>query len=526
MAMFRNPAGLVAAALMAAPCPAPSAGAPPPDPEAAKAVAAVLSHDHLSSQMVAYCEARAPAQAAAVRAAWQRWREAYRIAAFELAVGASVLDAARSASERQAQGIVAALAAKGPAETVCAQMPATWSADAMDLRRLYPLAYRADGTPAWPGKSASSAPPTVARPIGTVYTPAQLSALAKQWRDSGRPRRETGPFYLRGRLLARGEHVFLEPEDDAFRARTSVHPDIDLRAHVGQRVVLEGYFDEPPDKSLMELQHTRLVLDTSGLTASPLPQSGLYRAEVALGRVRAAPGRGIPSGDLAAVLLETRSAGTDIEENVYYLLRDGTAYRRGELPPSDLDVARSRELEPQQWARWRKNLGGSYEIQQQDDFGKPDGPWHKLSAVEVKPWASGSRPAGVYAVSRFHGSIALGGVYSRSSITLGADGRFTSSRYAQGGSGSMAAATGFTGSATSHSDGTGTRSATGGGNAGVFAGSRSSRDDGAEHRGTYVLEGYVAELHYDSGRVERGLSFPAADGRSAIYWFHSVYLRQ
>jgi hypothetical protein len=373
---------------------------------------------------------------------------------------------------------------------------------------------------------ASNAPPTVARPTGTVYTPAQLPALARQWRDSGRPRRETGPFYLRGRLVARGEHVFLEPEDNAFRARTSVHPDVDLRARVGQRVVLEGHFDGPPDKSLIELRRTRLVLDTSGLTPSPLSQNGLYRAEVALERVRAAPGRGIPPGELVAVLLETRSAGTNMEESVYYLLRDGSAYRRGELPPADLDVARSRELEPQQWARWRKSLGGSYEIQRQDDFGKPDGPWQKLNATVAKPWASGTRPAGVYSVSRFHGSIALGGVYSKSFITLDADGRFTSSRYAQGGSGSMAAAAGFTGSATSHSDGTGTRSTAGGGNAGVFAGSRSSRDDGAEHRGTYVLEGYTAELRYDSGRVERGLCFPAADGRSAIYWFHGVYLKQ
>jgi hypothetical protein len=375
--------------------------------------------------------------------------------------------------------------------------------------------------------AATAAAAATDRPTGTVFTPSQLDALAEQWRASGRAGQPAGPFYIRGTLVRRGDHVFLEQEEDGFKARLFVSPDIDLRAHVGRQAVLEGYLDKPPAYPPVKLRRTRLVLDPSGLKPSPLPQAGLYRAEVPVERVRAEPGRGVPPAELSAVLLESRTNGSGgMVDKVYYLLKDGTAYLRGELPPADLDVARSRQLEPQQWARWRKTFGGSYEIQRQDDFGKPAGPWQKLNGTPARPWPSGSRPDGVYAVSSFNGSIALGGVYARSSVTLHRDGRFTSSRFAQGGSGSMAGAGGFTGSMTRSSDSTGSRSSAGGGNAAVTATSRAARDDGAEHRGTYVLDGYTVELRYDSGRVERGLSFPRDDGQRMIYWFHSVYLRQ
>lgn len=375
------------------------------------------------------------------------------------------------------------------------------------------------------GCGLSGPVPATGAEHSTVFTPAQLEALADVWRKGGRPDQPAGPFYIRGTLVRRGDHVFLEQADDGFKARLFVSPDIDLRAHVGQQVVLEGYLEKPPTHPPVKLRRTRLVADASGLKPSTLPESGLYRAEVPAERVRAAPGKGVPSGDLAAVLLESRgdAGGSGFVEKVYYLLDDGTAYLRGELPPSDLDVQRSRELEPQQWARWRERWG-TYEIQRQDDFGKPKGDWQKLQAREVSPWPVGSRPAGVYAVSRFHGSIALGGVHSKSSVTLQPDGRFTTTRFAQGGSGSMAGTGGFTGSMARSSDSTGTRSSAGGGNAGAAATSRAARDDGAEHRGRYAFDGYTVELRYDSGRVERGLSFQHGD--DMIYWFDSVYLRQ
>lgn len=503
----------IGVAMVAWPCIAADAADAPID--VAKAIAGVLGYDQLSAQMVAYCDAQAPAQAGPARAAWQRWREANDIASVEATAGARSVQAARQLYAQQAASLRAKLAAQGPVATVCAQMPAAWQEASMNARQRFPLAYRfSSGTGA--AATPSHAPPTVASATGTVYTPAQLAAPG--WHAGPRER-----IYLRGRLVQRGEHVFLDQEDAAFSSRTAVHPDLDLRSRVGQRVVLEGRLDGQPWSSLVELEDARLVLDGSGLKPSPLPQTGQYRATVPLDRITAAPGHGIAASDVVAVLHESRyRAVTGLEEHVLYLLRDGSAYRRCELPPSDLDVARSKALEPQQWARWRQ-VGDGYEMQPQDDFGRPDGDWQRIEASTGSPWPAGSRISGSYSASSFHGSLMLGGVYSKAGVTLGSDGRFTDSHFSEGGSGSMAATNGFNAYATSHSDSRGTRSSGGGGNGSVAVSSRNARDDGADHRGSYRLDGYTAELHYDSGRIERGLSFRA--GPDAIYWFHHAYAR-
>lgn len=268
--------------------------------------------------------------------------------------------------------------------------------------------------------------------------------------------------------MSKGDHVFLMQSDGAFKARLFVSPDIDLRARVGQEVVLEGYLDRAPRQAPVQWSRTRVVTDTSHLQPSTLPQSGLVRAEVALDQVRAPAGRGLAEDELSAVLLENRA-------------RPGSSARVGN--------------------------------------------WQTLSATALSPWARDARIGGVYVQSSFHGSIALGGVHRRTSIVLGEDGRFRTSRFAQGGSGAMAAADGFSGNASAHSDARGNRSSAGGGTAGAFAGAASRRDDGAEQRGTYRLEGYQVELRYDSGRIERGFSFPWGEDRRMVYWLDGLYLR-
>jgi hypothetical protein len=518
--------GSLLVALLSA-APVHTAGAAADSDDTAQAQAGALAMDLMSGRMVAYCEAQAPARAAAVHAAWQRWRGTFSLDAIARQAGPSVAAQAQQAFAPQSDGIARRLAARGPADGVCAQLAESWSAPAMDLRRQFPLAYRGVQAPAAAPAHQPSRPAAAGAPArqGTLYTPAQLSALAEQW-PKGERDRERGPFYVKGTLRSKGEHVFLEQSDGAFKARLFVHPDIDLRARVGQEVVLEGYLDRAPRNPPVQWKRTRVVDDPSALQPSPLPQAGLVRTEVALDQVRAAAGRGIPAGELSAVLLESRrsSGGTARVHKPYYLLRDGSAYLRGELPPADLDVARSRELEPQQWARWRR-AGRGWEIQRQDDHGQPGGAWQALEATAMPPWAPDSRPGGVYAKSSFHGSIAAGGVHTRATITLGEDGRFSTSRLAQGGSGTMAATDGFAGSASSHRGPQGSRSSAGGGGAGAFAGSSATRDDGADHRGRYRLDGYTAELHYDSGRIERGLSFPWGDDRRMVYWFNGLYLR-
>ncbi|MGY5776475.1 hypothetical protein [Rhizobium sp. LEGMi135b] len=139
-------------------------------------------------------------------------------------------------------------------------------------------------------------------------------------------------------------------------------------------------------------------------------------------------------------------------------------------------------------------------------------------------WKRGQSLTGTFTNKSFNGSIAWGGMYRETSYRFTSDGQFEIIGLTRGRSGSMAAAGGFSGSATRYSDGEGGRSSAGGGNGGVFAGSRSSSDDGSGNRGTFGLEGYAITLRFDDGHIETLLS-ARWDGAGKILIDGSTYSR-
>jgi len=270
-----------------------------------------------------------------------------------------------------------------------------------------------------------------------------------------------------------------------------------------------------------------LVTDAAGLVPSPLAQSPLRRPGVLLQRVLAKPGKGVADKDVAAVVIwgeADYNNGSSWNEDVRFLLRDGTAYARAVMPPDELNATLSRQLEPTQWSRWRKGDLG-YELQDWDDDGKPSGDWERIKHLPARAWPQGMTLDGYFESANFSGSLMLGGTTTRRGYRFTRDGRFERSFGRVSGSGGMAAAGGAVVSASSQADGSGSRSSAGGVANGVGAATQSrSSDDGAGRRGRYQLSGYTLMLDFDDGHQERLLSFAVnSNNNDTIYVGHASY---
>lgn len=225
---------------------------------------------------------------------------------------------------------------------------------------------------------------------------------------------------------------------------------------------------------------------------------------------RTAPGKGIPRGDIVAVLYS--------RSGLRLLLKDGWAYGRNGIPPSDLDVQASREREPQHWHRWKKE-GKDYFIRHADTRGQLGDTWQKADSMwAVKPWPDGASISGEFIHANFSGSIAGGGTYSQDSWRFGTDGRFSTSAYTQSSAGSWAGMNGYSSAQTSYSGANGSSASS---NVMAGGGAFSSEDarrqsDGAGRRGTYRVDGYTLELQYDNGAVRRLFAFPWSSSGTSI----------
>lgn len=496
--------------------------------------AGVVAADQLVEAAAIYCDREAPAEGTRLRRELAQWRAQHGVAAVRERLIALKPDLAQASPQAQ-QRMAERMGREASPAKACVQMIDALHSPQMDLRQRMPAAYdgaalvapRAGSNPpaAMPAKAS---PPSAAAPAGAVViNPAQLAAMLERGRGVKGVDRAlaaaglSGPLLIRGRVVKRGEFHHLDHIEGPFHARILVAPRLNLSAFEGQEVTITGSLDGWPG-ALAFIRHARLVANAPGLPVSREPTApGMVRMPVETDRVRTAPGRGVPAGDIVGVLYHGRSGVTGsgnlgFVEDATVLLRDGWACNRQDLPPSDLDAKASRELEPQRWLRWRRS-GGGFEVQAQDDHGRPAGAWRRAEGTLKSPWPAGTRLNGSYSTASFHGSLALGGTYFKSTRIFHDDGRYTDSRYSQSGSGSVAATlNGFSAGGSSHSDARGTRSSAGGGGDGVAVATSSRRDDGAEHRGRYSLDGYTLEIHLDSGRVLRQLSFPL-EGRNGLW---------
>ncbi|HKX29695.1 MAG TPA: hypothetical protein VJ302_18540 [Blastocatellia bacterium] len=148
----------------------------------------------------------------------------------------------------------------------------------------------------------------------------------------------------------------------------------------------------------------------------------------------------------------------------HVLFKDGTIYNNLNVSPYDLELKRSRESEPKNWGRW-KYVGKEIHIQWN---GKSEiERWEEAQWLPTTPAKKTDRLEGDYSSMTAAGSGPVAGT-AFDGFTFTADGRFKT-----------------------------------GSSAAILAGihSRSSRSEILS--GTYALDGYSIELHFDDGRVER-----------------------
>lgn len=514
------------------------ADAPPVDPTAMSQLIQAVSLDVMSEATVNACEEAGAASFEPVRAAWAAWRERHQLAPLRLVVK-------RSFQQRRRQGpdweeIAAPMRQRvleDPApDAACAALARDWQTAGMDAGALYPRAGEAAAALIKAGLAAlpQGLPALDETPRGQFIVPGQVEALQAQlgerWSfvSPAVAQQKLGWIYVKGRVKrgaseALPYHLMQDQGDRVIQTPVYLKT-WGAEAWVGREIVLRGLATSLNSYS-MTLENAARVTDASGLTPSPLKLERWQRKPVALRRVLSQPGKGMAERDLAAVVIYGKPGldGSGWEEDVRFLLRDGSVYNRTSMPPDELNVAASRQLEPQQWGRWRQTPAG-YETRSQDADGQSSEGWQLLRHRTVKPWPRQARLDGRFVHAMVSGSPALGSVSSRRSIRFSPDGRFERSESTLAASGGMAAANGAVVSASGQRDGSGSRSVAGGSVAGAGATSGlHSVDDGASRRGRYQLGGYVLTLDFEDGHQERLLCFPVQDDQRTIYVGNSSF---
>ncbi|MBC7807256.1 MAG: hypothetical protein H7145_14035 [Akkermansiaceae bacterium] len=234
-----------------------------------------------------------------------------------------------------------------------------------------------------------------------------------------------------------------------------------------------------------------------------------------------APGKGVQAGQIAAIIHEydvelysmgASGMGTNITDEAYLLLKDGTVHKGLPAPVDMLDVPTSRQKEPKKWGRWRQN-GGKYQV----SFG--GGPYKKLDATRVIPAKPGERLAGRFGTGSSSASL-MGSSYSLWGVTFTRDGRFKKDN--RGGSGnSIFMQTGGQPAINSTYDDNGSVTSASGADFTVM--SKNRKNPNGDREGTYSVEGYTMVLRYDNGSVARMPFFYTMANKSTI-WFEGNQL--
>lgn len=217
-------------------------------------------------------------------------------------------------------------------------------------------------------------------------------------------------------------------------------------------------------------------------------------------------GQGVPSANIAAILLDSNFNGQGTDSTVYLLLKDNTVYADLPVPPDELDIIRSRQKEPDKWGKWRKTAAGYTVSWNSAPF--QDLPGFQVLAAPAQVKLDGRWGAGTSSNNGMMSSYALWGV----SFSKG--GRFRKDR--RGGSSSSM---GFGDTAThvnSNYDDNGSSVGASGPNF-ALASEKKNNPNGSRE-GDYSINGYVLTLRYDNGKAVR-LPFFFLDAARKGLWF-------
>ena len=228
-------------------------------------------------------------------------------------------------------------------------------------------------------------------------------------------------------------------------------------------------------------------------------------------QIRTTPGKGAENSQIQVLWV---NSGVDvlmggIKVNTYLLLKDGTVYTDCEIPPNELLIKKSKELQPNKWTIWRK-AGTSYQIKN-----KKKGTWKTLKGNRVITTQANEKLSKKYITtggSQYRGSW-------ENSITFKPNGRFEMSRFSMKDNASLGGGTtGPSVQTVSKSDKTGTRGTTVVSGSGVGGGATSQKNNGSANTGTYYLKGNTITLKHDNGYEHTELFFfDKKDKQSFIY---------
>jgi len=131
-----------------------------------------------------------------------------------------------------------------------------------------------------------------------------------------------------------------------------------------------GWVREDPEGGLVSLRDCRVLEHApagAGWANLDDENAGLMLRPPEYEEVFAGPDQGIARGEVDRVLYQAEFSNlmdgfgngyVEREEDIYVLLRDGTAYRHiWNFPFTDLDVDVSRQREPDRWFTWREHWG-------------------------------------------------------------------------------------------------------------------------------------------------------------------------
>jgi hypothetical protein len=515
---------------------APDAG----DPRYVRAFGKLYTTARLGGLVKAWCDARAPLTREATDVALAAWKAAHQLDDIEQraeAVLGGQLPAIVADVEARRESVFRALDkdSKNP-DSDCRQMLGYLNRSA-DPARVNAAEFRliarqrarvASASGAGPGPAPTPTPAPVTTPAaagvqlpqgrGTVYSVAQLAAFAAlDLRTASARLKQLGPLTVQGTLESYDETrpddtVWLNTLTDGWRSRMSVLCyDLSFRRLYDAKrraVTVRGTVRSV--ESWIQLENCQVSDDVQPLTPSSLSDSGgLRRITVRPEQVRTAPDGGVAMSDIEGVYQPKKLRYNPLtllfepDETTYLALKDGWLYDNLGVSPHDLDVAKSRRLEPQHWHRWRRR-GAEMEIQSHDEHGRTDGRWSIL-ALQARPPIGARSLDGVFSAVRSAtaGLVGGGGATSigRTSYTFRPDGSFSWVNFTQG--------------FASSNSGTGPGGASivvGGASVGP-GGTSLSSVGGGEDEGTYVTEGYTLELRTRAGKVHRFPIFSWDDGK-------------
>ncbi len=212
------------------------------------------------------------------------------------------------------------------------------------------------------------------------------SAGARDDRDLRNAREEHALAWLKqwpatalyGRVTGKSEmREWRDDQQSRFSARCLSFADdaqeANMEREIGQQRILVGevrWVRDEAESGVLGLRDCRLFVHDAAkteLASIDDDSAGLMLRPLEFEEAFAGPGKGISVGDIDRVLydaeFENRLDGfgngyTSRQEDIYVLLRDGTAYRHEwNFAFTDLDTARSRAREPGRWFTWRKSWG-------------------------------------------------------------------------------------------------------------------------------------------------------------------------